>query len=332
MKAIVWTAYGSPAALQLREVETPTPKDNEVRIRIHATTVTAGDCEMRSLKLPLWVSLPTRLFNGLTKPTRKTILGMELAGEIESVGTDVKLFKKGDQVFGSVGFEQGTYVEYICLPEQPEEGVLATKPANLTYEEAAAVPVGALEALHFLRQGNIQTGQKVVINGAGGTIGTMAVQLAKYFAAEVTAVDSTGKLDMLRSIGADHVVDYTQKDFSKSGQTYDVIFDVVGKAPYSGSIQALKQDGRYLLANPRLSRVVRGLWTSRTSGKKVIAGTTSYRIEDLVFLKELVEAGTIKPVIDRTYPLEQIPEAHRYVERGGKKGNVVITVAHDHNT
>jgi NADPH:quinone reductase-like Zn-dependent oxidoreductase len=332
MKAIVWTAYGSPDVLQLREVETPAPKDDEVRIRIHATTVTAGDCEMRSLKLPLMVALPMRVANGLRKPTRKTILGMELAGEIESVGKDVKLFKKGDQVFGVAAFFQGTYAEYICLPERPEEGVLATKPANLTYEQAAAVPVGGIEALHFLRQANIQSGQKVVINGAGGTIGTMAVQLAKYFGAEVTAVDSAGKLDMLRSIGADHVIDYTQEDFTRSGQIYDVIFDVVGKAPYSGSIRSLKQGGSYLLANPRLLRMIRGLWTSRTSSKKVVAGTSSYKNEDLIYLKELVEAGKVESVIDRRYPLEQMAEAHRYVETGQKKGNVVITVEHNNKT
>jgi NADPH:quinone reductase-like Zn-dependent oxidoreductase len=332
MKAIVWTEYGSPDGLQLKEVEKPTPKDNEVLIRIYATTVTAGDCEMRSLKLPLMVSLPMRVFNGLRKPTKKTILGMELAGEIESVGKDVKLFKKGDQVFGCPGFAQGAYAEYVCLPEETEDGVLAIKPANMTYEEAAAVPIGGIEALHFLRQGNIQSGQEVLINGAGGTIGTMAVQLAKYFGADVTGVDSTSKLDMLRSIGADQVFDYTQEDFTKSGETYDVIFDVVGKASFSGSIRSLKQNGCYLLANPSLSRMVRGLWTSRTSSKRVIAGTSSYKTEDLTFLKELIEAGKIKSVIDRRYPLEQIPEAHRYVEKGGKKGNVVITVEHNTKT
>jgi len=334
MKAIVWTKYGSPDVLQLKEVEKPTPKDNEVLVRIYATTVTAGDCEMRRLKFPIWLSLLMRIYIGLRKPKKITILGQELAGEIESVGKDVKLFKEGDQVFAATGFSMGAYAEYICLPEESKEmeGVLAIKPANMTYEEAAAVPTGGLNALHFLRKGNIQSGQKVLINGAGGSIGTFAVHLAKYFGAEVTGVDSTEKLDMLRSIGADQVIDYTQEDFSKSGETYDVIFDIVGKSSFSGCIRSLKQNGRYLSANPGLSRMVRGLWTSKTSSKKVIVGTASYKIEDLIFLKELIEAGKIKSVIDRRYPLEQIAEAHSYVEKGHKKGNVVITLEHNNKT
>ncbi|KYK35770.1 MAG: NAD(P)-dependent alcohol dehydrogenase [Theionarchaea archaeon] len=329
MKAIVWTKYGPPDVLQLREVEKPTPKDNEVLIRIHATTVTAGDCEMRSLKFPILLRLPLRIYNGLRKPKKITILGQELAGEIKSVGKDVKLFKKGDQVFAATDFGFGAYAEYKCLPE---DGVLAIKPANMTCEEAAAVPVGGLNALHFLRKGNIQSGQKVLINGAGGSIGTIAVQLAKLFEAEVTGVDSTRKLDMLRSIGADQVIDYTQEDFTKSDETYDAIFDVVGKGSFSGCIRSLKKKGIYLLGNPALSRSVRGRWTSMTSSKKVIGGTASYKTEDLIFLKELIEAGKIKSVIDRRYPLEQIPDAHRYVETGHKKGNVVITLEHNNKT
>ena len=329
MKAIVWTKYGPPDVLQLKEVEKPTPKDNEVLIRVYATTVTAGDCEARSLKFPLFLSLPMRIYTGVRKPERITILGQELAGEIESVGKDVKLFKKGDQVFGTTGFGFGAYAEYKCLPE---EGALAIKPANMTYEEAAAVPLGGLEALHFLRQGNIQSGQKVLINGAGGSIGTFAIQLAKYFGAEVTGVDSMGKLDMLRSIGADEIIDYTQEDFTKSGQTYDIIFDVVGKTLFSGSIRSLKQNGRYLLANPGLSQMVRGKWTSMTSSKKVIFGAADQKTEDLLFLKELIEVGKIKSVIDRRYPLEQTAEAHRYVDKGHKKGNLVITVQYSSKT
>jgi NADPH:quinone reductase-like Zn-dependent oxidoreductase len=332
MKAIVWTAYGPPDVLQLKEVEKPTPKHNEVLIRIYATTVTAGDCEMRGLKFPLSMSLPARLWFGLRKPRGSTIIGQELAGEIESVGKDVKLFKEGDQVFAHAGFGMGAYAEYTCRPEEPKgiRGVLAIKPANMTYEEAAAVPLGGLEALHFLRQGNIQSGEKVLINGAGGTIGTFAVQLAKYFEAEVTGVDSTGKLDMLRSIGADQVIDYTQEDFTKSGQTYDVIFDVVGKSSFSGSMRSLKQNGRYLLANPGPG--VQRRRTSRRSSKKVILGGALYKNENLIFLKELIEAGKIKSVIDRRYPLEQMAEAHRYVEKGGKKGNVVVTVEYNNKT
>ena len=327
MKAMVWTAYGPPDVLQLREVETPTPKDNEVRIRIHATTVTAGDCEMRSLSLPLFLGLPMRLYVGIRKPTRKTILGMELAGEIESVGRDVTRFSKGDQVFAATGLSQGTYAEYVCLAEEPEEGVLATKPANMSYEEAAAVPMGGLEAWFYVRKADIQGGERVLINGAGGTIGTFAVQLAKHFGAEVTAVDSAGKLDMLRTIGADQVIDYTKVDFTASGEAYDVIFDVVGKASYSGSMRSLAQQGRYLSANPTLSKMVRGRWTTRTSSREAIVGGASSTVEDLLFLRELIEAGHIKTVIDRVYPLEQISEAHSYVEKGGKKGHVIITVA-----
>jgi len=327
MKAMVYTEYGPPDVLQLKEVEKPTPKDNEVLIRICATTVTAGDCEQRSLKLPIWYALPMRAYAGLKRPRRTTILGMELAGEIESIGKDVQLFKEGDQVFAATGLAgMGAYAEYICLPEEPKEGALAIKPANMTYEEAAAVPNGGLEALSYLRQGDIQSGQKVLINGAGGTIGTFAVQLAKYFEAEVTAVDSAEKLDMLRSIGADQVIDYTREDFTKSGETYDSILDVVSKSSFSGSLRSLKQNGRYLIANPGPSQTVRGRWTSMTSSKKVIFGAAYPKTEDLIFLKELVEAGKMTSVIDRRYPLEQIPEAHRYVETGHKKGHVVITV------
>jgi 2-desacetyl-2-hydroxyethyl bacteriochlorophyllide A dehydrogenase len=326
MKAIVWTQYGPPDVLQLREVETPTPKDNEVLIKVHATTVTAGDCEMRSLNLPLLLQLPLRMYNGLRKPKRITILGQELAGEIESVGNSVTLFKKGDHVFAATGFGFGAYAEYICLPE---DGVIARKPANMTFEEAAAVPVGGLNALHFLRKATIQKGQTVLINGAGGSIGTIAVQLAKSFGADVTGVDSTKKLDMLQSIGADQVIDYTHENFTTSDEMYDVIFDVVGKGSFSDCMRSLKKNGIYLLGNPTLSRSLRGRWTSMTSTRKVIGGTASYKREDLIYLKELIEAEKIKSVIDRRYSLEHIAEAHRYVETGQKKGNVVITVEHD---
>ncbi len=332
MKAIVWTEYGPPDVLQLKEVEKPTPKDNEVLIKIYATTVTAGDCEQRCLKMQFWYARPMRGYVGFNRPTRITILGMDLAGEIEAAGKEVKRFKNGDQVFGSSGIGFGTNAEYICLPEEPEAGVLAIKPANMTFEEAAAVPVGGLEALCFLRQGNVQSGQKVLINGAGGTLGTFAVQLAKYFGAEVTGVESTGKLDMLRSIGADQVIDYTQEDFTKRGETYDFILDVVRKSSFSGSIRSLKQNGRYLMANPGLSQMVRRLWSSMTSSKKVMFGAAHPKTEDLIYLKELIEAGKIKSVIDRHYPLEQIPEAHRYVETGSKKGHVVINVEHINKT
>jgi NADPH:quinone reductase-like Zn-dependent oxidoreductase len=329
MKAIVWTNYGPPDVLQLNEVEKPTPKDNEVLVKVHATTVTAGDCEMRSLKFSLLLRSLMRMGIGFRKPREITILGQELAGEIEAEGKDVKLFKKGDKIFAVTSDGFGAYAEYTCLPE---DGAMAEKPANMTYEEAAAVPIGGFNALHFLRKGNIQSGQKVLINGAGGSIGTIAIQLAKYYGAEVTGVDSTGKLDMLRSIGADQVIDYTQEDFTKGGETYDVIFDVVGKSSFSGSIRSLKQNGYYLLANPGLSHMLRGPGISRKSSKKVISGAASKTTRDLIFLKELIEDGKIKTVIDRRYPLEQIPEAHRYVEKGGKLGNVVITVEHNNKT
>ncbi len=334
MKAIVWTKYGPPDVLELREVEKPTPKDNEVLIQIHATTVTAGDCELRSLKFPIYLSLPMRLWRGFLKPRENSILGTELAGEIEAVGKDVKRFKEGDQVFGSAGMDFGTNAEYICLPEEPGEmeGGVAIKPANMTYEEAATVPFGGREALHFLRKGKIKSGQKILINGAGGSIGTFAVQLAKHFGAEVTAVDTMGKLDMLLSIGADQVIDYTQEDFTKSGEVYDVIFDVVGTISFSRSEKSITQNGTYLLANPLGSQMVRGPLTRMTSSKKVIMQTASPTTQDLIFLRELVEAGKIKSVIDRRYPLEQIAEAHRYVETGEKKGNVVITVEHNNKT
>ena len=330
MKAIVCTRYGPPEVLRLKEVEKPSPRDNEVLIKIHATTVNAGDCEIRSFKIPIWIWLPMRLFFGLRKP-RRPILGQELAGEIEAVGKDVKSFKEGDKVIASTGIGMGAYAEYICLAEESEEGVLAAKPTNMTYEEAAAVPTWGLNALHFLRKAHIQPDQKVLINGACGSIGTFAVQLAKHFGAEVTGVDSSEKLEVLRSIGADQVIDYTQEDFTKNGQSYDVIFDVVGKSSFSRSIRSLKKNGFYLCANPRLSHMIRGLWTSITSNKKIISGAARLDSEDLMFLKELIEVGKLKSVIDRSYRLNQIPAAHRYVETGLKKGHVAITVEHNNS-
>jgi len=326
MRAIVWTKYGDPDGLQLQEVEKPVPKDSEVLIRVHAATVTAGDCEMRRLQLPLSLGLPVRLYAGLARPTRIRILGQELAGEIEAVGKDVARFKKGDEVFGTTGFAFGAYAEYNCLPAESDGGALAIKPANVTYGEAAAIPTAGLEALHFLRVADLQSGQSILINGAGGSIGTFALQLAKLSGAEVTAVDSAAKLEMLCSLGADHIIDYAREDFTKSGQTYDVILDVVGKSPYAGSVNALKPNGFYLIANPSLSTMFRGQWTSMTSSKTVFQSPADQTTEDLNHLKELIEAGKIEMVIDRAYPLGQMAEAHRYVETGQKKGNVVITV------
>jgi NADPH:quinone reductase-like Zn-dependent oxidoreductase len=327
MKAVVWTKFGPPDVLQLQEVAKPLPKDNELLIRIHATTVTVGDCEMRRLEYPLIMGLVVRMIVGFRKPTRITILGMELAGEVEEVGKEVTKFKEGDHVFAATGLlGTGACAEYICLPEKPEDGAIALKPANMSFEEAAAVPVGGLEALSLLRQGNIQPEQEVLINGAGGTIGPYAIQLAKHWGAEVTAVDSTRKLDALRSMGADHVIDYTQEDFTRRGETYDVIFDVVGRSSYSGCIRSLKEKGFYLITYPKLGRSIRGRWTSMRGNKKVVGGTATDSTEDLSFLRELIEAGMMKSVIDRCYPLEQTADAHRYVETGEKIGSVVINV------
>ncbi len=332
MKAVITTKYGPPEVLELREVKKPIPKDNEVLIKIYATTVTAGDCEMRNLKLPFLYQLVLRLGFGFTRPRNK-IPGTELAGEIVAVGVDVKRFKEGDQVFGAAGMSFGTNAEYITLPEEPGEmeGGVAIKPTNMTYEQAATVPFGGRDSLHFLRLGNIQSGQKILINGAGGSIGTFATQLAKHYGAEVTAVDSTAKLDMLRSIGADHVVDYTKEDFTENGEVYDVIFDVIGKVSFSRSKKSVTENGIYLLANP-VSQMVQALWTRMNSSNKVIMETASGTIADLIYLRELIEEGKLITVIDRTYPLEQIIEAHRYVEKGGKLGNVVITVEHNEKT
>ena len=321
MKAIVCTKYGPPDVLKLKEVDKPIPKDNEVLIRIHATTVTAGDCELRGLKFSFLLRFLMRLGFGFRRP-RKNILGMELAGEIESVGKDVKIFSEGDQIFASTGFKFGAYAEYVCLPSKY---VMAKKPINMTYEEAAAVITGGLNSLYFLRKANIQSGQKVLIRGASGSIGTFGIQLAKYYGAEVTGVGNPKSLEMMKSIGADNVINYTIEDFTKSGETYDVIFDVIGKSSFSGSVRLLKENGIFLLANAGGGKVRKLL----TSGQKIITGKgLIYKIEDLNFLRELIEAGKIKSAIDRSYPLEQIPEAHSYVDKGQKTGNVVITVEH----
>ncbi len=329
MKAIVWTKYGPPDGLQLKEVEKPVPKDDQILVKIHATTITAGDCEMRRLELPLMLSFPVRVYAGLIAPKRIPILGQELAGEVKEVGANVKTYKEGDQVFGTTGFGFGAYAEYICLPEEPDDvqGTLAPKPTNLTYEEAAAVPTAGFEALHFLRKADIQPGKKVLIIGAGGSIGTFAIQLVRHFGAEVTGVDSTEKMDMLRSIGANHIIDYTKEDYTKSGKSYDLIIDVVGRRGVAHRLKLLKPAGTYFLAYAGFSHILLSLWTSMTSKKKLKIESASQKEEDLIFLKELLEAGKLKPIIDKSFPLEQVPDAHRYVETGNKKGNVVITVS-----
>ena len=329
MRAMIWTKYGSPDGLQFREVAKPTPKDNEVLIKIYAATAATPDAEFRRSNLPSLYLIPLRLYVGLIKPTRITILGTEFAGKIESAGKDITGYKPGDQVYGYTGLKMGTYAEYTCLTESSSifSGVFGKKPVNLSYEEAAAVPFGGLEGLHSMKTANIQLGQKVLIVGAGGSIGTYSVQFAKLYGAEVTGVDHTVKLDMLSSIGADHVIDYTKEDFTKNGQKYDVIMDTIGKSPFRGSLGSLNENGIYLNANPKLLDKIWMGWALRNSNKKVMPWTGSYSTKNLLALKELIEAGKIKPVIDRRYPLEQTAEAHRYVDSGLKKGNVVITVA-----
>lgn len=323
MKAIVWTAYGAADGLKLADVEMPAPKDNEVLVRIHATSVTAGDSEIRQLKIPAAFRLPFRLYMGLLRP-RNAVLGQELAGEIAAVGSSVTRFKAGDQIYAVTGPGFGAYAEYICLPA---DGGIARKPANMTYAEAAVAPTAGLEALHYLRQAKIQPGQQVAVVGGAGSIGTFGIQIAKAYGATVTGVDHGTKLETMRAIGADHVVDYTRENVTNSGRTFDVIFDVMGKTAYASGLRALNPGGALLLANATLAQLVRAVWTRLTSGKRVIAGTSPQHAADLNALSKMIEAGQIRSVIDRTFPLEQAAEAHRYVDSGQKKGNVSLSVA-----
>ncbi|MEO8608218.1 MAG: NAD(P)-dependent alcohol dehydrogenase [Chloroflexota bacterium] len=330
MKAVVFTEYGSPDVLKLKEVAQPTPKDNEILIRIHATPVNIGDLWARnfsaispstfSMPAPLW--LPARLAMGFSKPKRQ-VLGSEFAGDIEAVGQAVTRFKVGDPVFGYRAMNFGANAEYLCMPEN---GLVALKPANITYEEAAAIPYGALTALNLLRKVGIQPGQKVLINGASGGIGSAAVQLAKYYGAEVTGVCATPRVALVKSLGADYVIDYTQEDFTQSGETYDLIFDIQGKRSFAECKRALKPDGHLLYASFKMKQVFQMLWTAQFGGQKVICALSGETKEDLLFVKELVESGKIKTIVDRCYPLEQAADAHRYIEAGHKQGSVILTV------
>lgn len=323
MKAIVAPKYGPPEVLKLVDVQRPVPNDKEVLVKIFATTVVLGDCELRGFQFPQYgigLRLLMRLGFGLRGP-RKKILGQQLAGQIEKVGEKVSRFHEGDHVFGFTGLSLGTYAEYTVLAE---DAVLTEKPASMTHEEASTIPLGGLEALYFLRKGKIQSGQEVLINGAGGSIGTIAVQLAKNHGAEVTAVDSAGKFGMLRDLGADHVIDYKTQDFTKMGETYDIIFDIVGLAPFQDSLKSLDEDGVYLLGNGTLSRSQKA--TARELDRIALDGPADYAVDDLVHLRNLIESEKLRAAIDKTFSLDQMVDAHRYVEAGGKLGNVVVTM------
>lgn len=323
MKASVFESYGGPEVLKLKDVPTPVPKDNEILIKVHASTVIAGDCELRGFTFPAWFWLPLRLYVGLFRPKRVKIPGQEVAGDIAAIGKNVTDFKVGDQVFASTGPTFSGHAEYKCLPANY---VISRKPANISYGQAAAIPTGGLNALHFMRKGKIQAGEKMLVVGAAGNLGSFAVQLAKYFGAEVTAIDSGEKLDMLHRIGADHVIDYTQEDFTKNGKKYDLIFDGIGRSPFRGSIKSLNKGGRYLIANPRINTMIRSIWASKTTSKEAIFKFASYNAEEMDFLAKLVSDGKIQAVIDRRYDLADIAEAHKYVGAKKHQGNVVINV------
>jgi len=325
VRAILCTAYGSPDVLELRDVPEPVPKRNEVLVRIRATTVSAADCELRRFDFAAWVWLPMRLAFGICRP-RRPVLGQELAGDVESVGEDVGSFAKGDRVFAATGIGLGAHAEYICLRENPQTGAIATMPTNLSYEEAAAIPYGGGEAWQFLRKADVRSGQLVLVNGAGGSFGTFAVQLAKVLGAHVTAVDSASKLEMLRMIGADRVIDYSKEDFTDGTETYDVIFDVVRGSRSGRMVGSLNENGCLLMANPGLLQIVRAMWASKRGKKRVLFAASSGTGKDLIRLRGLIEEGKLHPVIERRFPLEQIVEAHRYAESGQKLGNVVVTV------
>jgi len=317
MKAVELTKYGAPEFLQMKEVEKPSPKENEILIKIHASSVSSGDARMRRAD-PFII----RLIFGFKRP-RKPILGVVVAGEIEAIGKKVSNYKVGDQVFGSSGMSFGAHAEYVSVPEN---AVLAMKPSNMSYEEAASIPFGATASMHFLRIANIQPGQKVLIYGASGALGTMAVQLARNSGAELSAVCSTGNVDLMKSLGADHVIDYTQEDFTQNGEKYDVVFDTVGKSPLRKALKSLNESGYLLLASAGIGTMIGTSVKSLFIKKKIVSGVIKETVKDMNFFKQLIEKGSLKAVIDRTYPLDQIAEAHAYVDKGHKKGNVIISM------
>ena len=332
MKAVICTEYGPPEILQVREVVKPVPKDNEVLVKVLGASVNYGDLLARNFKavspqefnMPYIFWILSKVFFGLQKP-KITVLGSEFSGEVEAAGSSVTAYKPGDQIFGYLGQNMGAYAEYITLPENT---VMALKPANLTHDEAAVIPMGAIMALFLLKKLNIQKGQKILIIGASGSIGSAAVQIAKnHFAAEVTGVCGTPRLEYVKALGADRVIDYTKEDFTQGNESYDFIFDILGKGSFSRSKAVLKPNGRYLYASFKLKQLVQMLWTSIIGSKKVICALAPGSLEDLNSVKELIEAGKLKTIIDKRFPLEQAAEAHRYVENGHKKGSVVITLA-----
>jgi NADPH:quinone reductase-like Zn-dependent oxidoreductase len=329
MKAIVWTQYGPPEVLVLKEIAQPIAKDNEILVKIHATTAFPADGEMRAMKLQRWVKVFVRLLFGLRKPRGIKMLGQELAGEIVAVGKHVTRFKKGCQVFANTEMTFGAYAQYICLPEQ---GSVAIKPATISYDEAAALPVGGINALHFVAKANIQRGDKVLVNGSGGCIGTYMIQLLKSAGAQITAVDSADKLNTLLELGANKVIDYTQQDFNDNGQRYDVIFDVVGKGAFSRCLNQLKPNGRLVLVNPKPSHWFNAWKVNKSDdkfdNKKVVTTPAQHGSGSLVELANLVTSGKLKVVIDRRYPLEQTVEAHHYLDSGDKVGHIILTVKH----
>lgn len=332
MKAIIYTEYGSPDVLIIQDAVKPTPKENEILVKVHAVSVNYGDTLARNFKaisskefnmlFLLWIM--AKLSFGINKP-KVTILGSEFAGVIEAVGNSVKQFKPGDRVFGYLGMGMGAYAEYLCMPET---GTVALKPANMTYEEAASASYGGIMALPLLRKANVQSEQKILINGASGGIGSAAVQLAKYFGAEVTGVCSTPGVEYVKSLGADKVIDYTREDFTQNGETYDLIFDILGRCSFSKSKNSLKPNGIHLFASFKMKQLLQMLWTSK-SRKRVICALAAESADNLNMIKNLIEAGKYKSIVDKCFPMEQAAEAHRYAESGQKKGNVVITITHD---
>ncbi|MGW8316331.1 MAG: NAD(P)-dependent alcohol dehydrogenase [Bacteroidales bacterium] len=319
MKAIVTTKYGAPEVLQMKEVEKPVPGEKEILIKIHATSVSSGDARMRRAD-PFMI----RLIFGFSKP-KKSIPGVVVAGEIEAVGSSVSRFKSGDQVFGSVGMAFGAHADYVAVPE---DAVLALKPSTISYEEAAAIPFGGTAAMHFLRLANIQAGHKVLVYGASGALGTIGIQLARNFGAEVTAVCSSANYELVKSLGADKVIDYTKEDFTRNREHYDVVFDTLGKSPLGKTLKSLKKGGQVLLANAGMGTMISGAFRSALGKKKIVSGVIKETSEDMNYFKQLIEEGKLKAVIDRIYTLKQISEAHAYVDKGHKKGNVIIAINH----